>query len=164
MNKFLLKITPEGALRVGLGLMYVYSGIDMLLHPTSWLWVIRSSFKFLPDDMRMSLFANQEFINNYVLLQGIAEFILAIIFLSWFIPRYIVKFFVLLSIFKFIAILALVSINAVTFEIVGLLGVSVALWMMLKNNPIPNHISIGLGQVNKPIAETFEEFMGEQSK
>ena len=36
------KIKPAFFLRLGLGLMFVYSGLDLIRHPAAWDWAVRS--------------------------------------------------------------------------------------------------------------------------
>jgi len=38
------RIPPEWALRIGLGTMFLYSGIDIFRHPKSWTWAVPTWF------------------------------------------------------------------------------------------------------------------------
>ncbi len=68
MRNFLNKITPEWALRAGLGVMYVYSGIDIVRHPTAWYWAVRPLFRWMPTAMQLAL-NKPEVINKYLLFR-----------------------------------------------------------------------------------------------
>ena len=180
MNKFLSKITPEWALRAGLGVMYVYSGIDIIRHPNSWFWAVRPLFKWFPATMQASL-SVPAVMTKYLIFQGIGELGLALLLLGWFFPKYLVKWSVVLSVLEFVVILMLIPIDAITFRDIGLLGAFVALWLILQGDfaAKPNNTQakkgydwpkpeIKLGgpsaQSGEPKVETFDEFMGNQSK
>src|SRR3989344_916771 len=182
MDKFLSKITPEWALRAGLGAMYIYSGIDIVRHPTAWYWAVRPLFKWFPASMRASL-SQPEIMNRYLLLQGIIEFILAFILLAWFLPKFWARWAAFITTLEFAAILLLVPIDAITFRDIGLLGGASALWIILSQSVftiptekyetkslkrVEHHLGktplTALGQADEPTVETFEEFMGTQSK
>ena len=118
------KLNPEWALRLSLGAMYLYSGIDIVRHPTAWLWVIRG----LPS------FINQPIVKfgaeKFLYYQGIGEIIMAILLLIWFVPRKIVKYIGLLSALEMTAIVLLVGVDAFTFRDIGLIGSGLALFLM----------------------------------
>lgn len=181
MNKFLHNLTPEWALRAGLGVMYLYSGIDIIRHPTSWFWAVRPILKFLPSGLQASLSA-PDMMTKYLIVQGAAEIIFAIVLLAWFIPRYMVKWVALISVLEMAGILLLIPIDAITFRDFGLLGASLALWLILMRGdsysiPAEKHESGGLNraehhdepdritkkgllpQPGEPVVETFDEFM-----
>ena len=130
MNLF-QKINPEQALRLGLGLTYLYSGYNLVIHPTAWHWA-------LPYWLRTVIAAFMS-LNTYLVLQGIGELLLAFILLGWFLPRRIVFLAAILSTVEFFAILflALFPFNATnfltTFRDIGLLGAASALLMLLIN-------------------------------
>jgi len=180
MNKFLSKITPEWSLRIGLGAMYVYSGIDIIRHPTAWFWAVRPLFKWLPLAMQPVL-SKPEVMTKYLVFQGIGELVLAFLFLAWFLPKYLVKWAALVSVLEFAGILVLIPIDAITFRDIGLLGAFMALWLMLVRGnfdiPAEAHEPGGLKRAEhhdkpvepkkltnpeEPVVETFEEFMGGQ--
>ena len=175
MNKFIAKISPEWALRGGLGIMYVYSGVDIIIHPTSWFWAVRPLLKWLPTSLQASL-GVPEVMTKYLVFQGIGELVLAFLFLAWFLPKYLVKWASLLSVIEFAGILILLPIDAITFRDIGLLGSFIALWLMLMrgNFDIPaeqhepgglnraEHHDVGIksNKPGEPLVETFDEFMG----
>ena len=165
MNKLLNKLTPEWALRAGLGAMYVYSGIDIIRHPTSWFWAVRPMLKLLPASMRASLGASEVMI-KYLIFQGIGELVLAFLILGWFLPRYLVKWAALVSILEFAVILILIPIDAITFRDIGLLGAFIALWLVLRGDfknttePVASKTFLASQVGGKSEVETFDEFMG----
>lgn len=125
MGDFLQKLKPEWPLRIGLGLMYVYSGYDIFVHPTAWYWALRP----LPQFLHV-LINNQIGINAYLRVQGVGEIILALLFLAWFLPRGVVRFASALAALEMALILWFVGIDAVTFRDIGLLGATVALFVI----------------------------------
>ncbi len=120
--KFLYKLNPEWTLRLGLGLMYVYSGLDIFRHPTAWYWALRP----LPSSLQV--FINNEIgINNFLKIQAVGELVLAALFLAWFLPRRLLRLAAFLAILEMALILWLVGVDAVTFRDIGLLGAALAL-------------------------------------
>ncbi len=119
----------EWALRLSTGIMYIYSGVDLFRHPSSWTWA-------LPYWLR-GIIGKVIEINLYIQIQGIIEIIFAVIFLLWIIPRPVVKWFALLSAVEFAAILVLgfmpwsATNFTTTFRDIGLLGGSLALYFLL---------------------------------
>ena len=129
MNVF-AKSSPEWPLRLGLGAMYLYSGIDLVLHPTAWAWAI-------PYWLRQTVISVVP-LNTYLQLQGAVEIVFALALLAWFLPRGLVRGAALLSALEFLVILALAffpfseAIFLITFRDIGLLGASIALFMILR--------------------------------
>lgn len=125
MINFFKKLNAEWALRLSLGIMYLYSGIDIVLHPSSWTWAIRS----LPS------FANNiisDFgVERFLTIQGYSEIIMAVILLVKFVPRKIVKYVALFSAVEMMTITLFVGVDAVTFRDIGLIGSGFALFLML---------------------------------
>ena len=119
------KFSVERALRLSLGAMYLYSGINIVRHPNAWTWVIKQ----LPPLIQNPI--TQFGAEKYLLSQGVGEIILALIFLIWFLPRSIVKYAGLFSAFEMLAIILLVGVDAVTFRDIGLIGPGLALFLML---------------------------------
>lgn len=120
--KFLQKISAEWPLRFGLGAMYLYSGIDLIRHPTAWHWAVR------PLPMVIQNFINTQIgINQYLVLQGIGELALAFFLIAWFLPRAFSFIAALLTVIEMTLIIVLVGVDAVTFRDIGLLGAALAL-------------------------------------
>lgn len=118
----LRKLSPEWYLRLGLGLMYVYSGIDIFRHPTAWYWALRPLPQFL-----QVIINNEIGINNYLKIQAVGELALAFLLLAWFLPRRFVRWAAGLAAVEMALILWFVGIDAVTFRDIGLLGAALAL-------------------------------------
>ena len=177
MNKFLSKLTPEWALRAGLGVMYLYSGIDIVRHPTAWFWAVRPIFKWFPAGMR-AIFTQSDFMKSFLISQGIIEIIFALVLLAWFLPKKFAKYVAGLTVLEMAGILLLIPIDAVTFRDLGLLGGALALFLILSggfkettNNSQPTTqnkveqkpVKEGLpGQAGEPLVQTFDEFIGNQ--
>ena len=177
MNKFLSKLTPEWALRAGLGIMYMYSGIDIVRHPTAWFWAIRPVFKWFPEGMRAT-FTQPDFMKSFLISQGIVEIIFALVLLAWFLSKKFAKYVAGLTALEMAAILFLIPIDAVTFRDFGLLGGALALFLilnegyketisnsrpMMQNKIEQKTIKEGLpGQAGEPLVQTFDEFIGNQ--
>ncbi len=165
MNKPLSKLSPEWSLRTGLGAMYLYSGIDIIRHPTAWHWAVKPLLKWFPTSAQVAL-SQPEAMNRYLLSQGIVELALAFILLAWFLPKFWARWVALITTLEFVAILLLIPIDAITFRDIGLLGGALALWVILSRNvfiipaekPEPESSE---RQAGEPTVETFEEFMGQ---
>ena len=130
----LQKIAPEWPLRLGLGIMYLWSGIDITLYPTAWYWALRS----LPQNLQGFVTASVS-IDTFFRLQGVSEILLAFLLLAWFLPRIFPLFAALVATLEFAAILAFLPINAITFRDIGLLGGALTLFLIiLKDHRGPN--------------------------
>lgn len=117
------KIKVEWVLRISLGLMYLYSSVDLIMHPKSWTWAVPWWFSklvtpFVPLDV-------------YLRLQGGFELIMAIIFLALFWKGGIVLFFAIISSLELLFILCFSPQFATTFRDIGVLGASVGLCLVL---------------------------------
>ncbi len=110
------------SLRLGLGVMFLYSGIDIILHPTAWYWAVRGLPLFIQNII------NTVGIDTYLKLQGASELILAIAFLAWFLPRWITRIAALAATVEMAAILLLVGVDFITFRDFGLVGAGAALF------------------------------------
>src|SRR3989338_9999490 len=118
------KFTPETILRTTLGVMYLYSGFDLMIHPGTWVWALPYWLRELMQPVIDVL--------AYIRIQGFAEIIFALILLAWFLPRVYVKWVAILSTLEFAGILILAFIPwstanfLTTFRDIGLLGASLA--------------------------------------
>ena len=122
----LRKLNAEWALRLSLGAMYLYSGIDIVRHPAAWTWAVRDLPQFL-----QRIIADEFGINKFLYFQGMLEIAIAAMFLLWFVPKFVVKYVGLLSAIEMALIVLLVGIDAVTFRDIGLIGPGLALFLML---------------------------------
>ena len=126
---FLAKINPEWSLRLGFGIMYLYSGSDLIRHPTAWYWAIPLWFK--------NLIISAISLETYLRFQGIIEIFFAVVLLGWFFKTAIVKIVALLSALEMASILAFAFLPwseanfLITFRDIGLLGGAVALLTIL---------------------------------
>ena len=116
-------------MRLGLGLMYLYSGQDLIRHPTAWYWA-------LPYWLKNAI-ASTVLLDAYLRFQGAVEILFALVFLGWFLKPAIVKWVALLSTIEFAVILLLAFMPwseanfLITFRDIGLLGGSLALFLLL---------------------------------
>jgi len=118
---FLRKMNPEVPLRLGLGLMYLYSGRDLIINPIHWegfapVWFERLVGILMPMDA-------------YLRLQGAGELAIAFLLLAWFLGRWGVRVAALLAVIEMLGILLLAGIDPITFRDIGLLGGAAALWI-----------------------------------
>ena len=123
--KILQRIKPVWILRISLGFSYLYSGYDLFAHPTGWYWALRP----LPD------FA-QDIINDvigkdlFLRTQGIAEMVMALLFLAWFLPKIGVRVAAFLSALQMTLILIAIGLTLETFRDIPILGASLAVLLM----------------------------------
>ncbi len=116
---FINKIQAEWPLRLGLGLMYLYSSYDIFYHTQNWKGYIPQWFFHLIIPI-MS-------IDLYLKLQAVGEFVIALLFLAWFSGKWGVRIAAILSTIEMLAIILLSGIDNVTFRDIGLLGASLSL-------------------------------------
>lgn len=121
-----LKLSPIWPLRIGFGLMYLYSSQSIFLSPESWTWAIPDWFTIIVE-----IFIP---ITTFLRLQALVEFWMALTFLAWFLKPKIVQVAALLSTLELLGILALSPLSSfpVTFRDLGLVGASFALFLLLR--------------------------------
>ncbi len=130
---FLQKINPAWALRLGLGLMYLYSGFDLFYYPSHWYgfvpqWFSRAIMPFLSTEI-------------YLRIQGAGEIVIGLLFLAWFSGVWGVRAAALLAVFEMASILLFVGIDPITFRDIGLLGATLALLVIsFQNFNFPQNI------------------------
>ena len=123
------KIQPEWALRLGIGVMYLYSGQDLIRSPRAWIWA-------LPYWLRQMI-SGVISVDVYLRIQGGVEIIMALVFFAWFLKPTLVKWIALLSTLEMAGILVLAFLPwsennfLITFRDIGLLGGSLALFLLL---------------------------------
>jgi len=159
MNKLIKKLNVEWVLRVSLGLMYFYSGIDLVRHPTAWYWAVR------PLPMFVQNVIAKIGIDQYLKFQGVGELALAAILLVKFIPRVLVIIVAGFTVVEMAAILLFVGIDAITFRDIGLLGAALALYVILvggsekpKDKQLKSTI-LAENRLGEPKVETYDQFM-----
>lgn len=120
----------EWPIRIGTGIMYLYSGFDLFLHPNAWKWAIPPWL----DEIISSVVA----INTYIKFQGLVEIVIALMLFAWFLKPVIVKYVALISALEMAAIILLAflpfkeSVFFIVFRDIGVLGGSLALYFVLK--------------------------------
>ncbi len=118
LNRF----QPTLPLRLGFGLMYLYSGYDMVVNPAAWVWTVQ------PPGLKDFIEGVTGNIHHFLQLQGVVEIIMALIFLAWFAPTRFVRWAALLSTVLIALILWFTGLDGVTFRNLGLVGASLALF------------------------------------
>jgi hypothetical protein len=126
--QFLTKLSPIMFLRLGLGLMFLYSGFDIVRNPNAWSWAVHG----LPIFIQSMIDAIG--LETYLRLQGMSEILLAAALLAWFLPRKIGAIAGLIAGLEMLAITVLVGLDAVTFRDIGLVGAGFALFLLLWND------------------------------
>lgn len=119
---FIAKLNPVWVLRLGLGLMYLYSGYDLFANPQHW-------YGFVPKWLSQAVLAVGP-IELYLKLQGIGELIIGLLFLAWFAGRWVVRVAAVLATIEMVLILIFVGIDPITFRDIGLLGAAAALLIL----------------------------------
>jgi len=127
--RFLRKISPEWALRIGLGLMYLYSGYDLIANPQHW-------YGFVPKWL-YQVVTQISSIEAYLRLQGAIELTIGVLFLAWFWGRWGVRIASIVTLTEMVLIMIFVGIDPITFRDIGLLGGVLALLIISFNSSIP---------------------------
>ncbi len=112
-------LNAEWALRVCLGVMYLYSGSDLVFAPEHWYGYIPAWFSQMIAPLMTT--------NSYLHLQGAAEIIIGLLLLTWFVHGRFVQIATIAATLEMALILIFVGVNLVTFRDVGLLGATLAL-------------------------------------
>ena len=113
-------ITPELALRIGLGGVFFYAGVNSLLNPTSWIGYIPQWVEVVPFLSReAALFAH-----------GIFEVVLALLLFVGFWKR-LAGTLIFLSL---AGILMFYGVDDVSFRDFGLLAAAYAFLLLVKQN------------------------------
>ena len=134
---FLSKLSATLFLRFGLGLMFLYSGFDIVSHPSAWAWAVRG----LPSFMQSMV--DVVGLETYLRLQGASELVLALALLAWFLPRKVGAIAGLVAGLEMLAITVLVGLDAITFRDIGLVGAGFALFLLLWNDSAFSRPGIG---------------------
>ncbi len=124
-KKLYSKLNPEAFLRVGFGAMYLYSSIDIIRHPANWEWAVKT----LPGFIQTPI-VNVMGLNGFLFWHGVGELVLALVFLSWFLPRIFLRFAAFFAFLEMASILVFIGIDLITFRDIGLLGGMAALLVM----------------------------------
>lgn len=116
----------EKTLRLTLGGMYVYSGLDLIRHPENWTSYVALLPDFLLDKIELIG------VERFLFIQGVGELVIAAIFILWFMPRIFVKIAALLAAIEMASILFFIGVDSITFRDVGLLGSSLAIFILAR--------------------------------
>lgn len=119
------RLKPAFALRLSLAAMYIYSGYSLVTSPTSWT-------QFVPFNLKELLGRINIPVTAFVQIQGVVELAIAAVFLLWFLPRRWIKWFAFLSTVEMSFILIFGRIDLVTFRDIGLLGASLATFLIYR--------------------------------
>jgi hypothetical protein len=113
------------SLRIGFAAMYAYSGVDIMLHPRSWLWAVPNWFVDIVSQFMA--------IETFLRIQAAGELAFALAFLLWFLKPRMVSIVAALAAFEMAGILAIgkTGIDSITFRDLGLLGGLIALCILL---------------------------------
>ena len=65
-------------------------------------------------------------------VQGVGEILVALIFVIWFAPRNLVRYVAFLSALEMALILIFTGIDLITFRDIGLLGLSLAIFLIYR--------------------------------
>ena len=115
----MIKTGTEWPIRVGCGCVNLYSGFFLLTDPHRY-------YKYVPG--WLNSFTNFiASLDTYLRFQGIAEMMIAICLLGWFVPRWCVRIAAILLTAEMTLILLFVGVDAVTFRNMGLVGAALAL-------------------------------------
>ena len=128
-------IKPIWALRLTLGIMYVYTGVDFLRAPEHW-------YGFTPAWFSQLVLTVSPSMDVYLRIQGVGELMLGLAFLAWFLPLFLVRITAFLSALEIALILLLVGIDLITFRDIPILGASFAVFLMTfqKHGPAAKQI------------------------
>ena len=119
MIEKLRKIKPEWILRIGLGVMYIYSGLNLFSSSEAWQGFVPGWF--------FSFWNNIGPIEIFLKLQGVGELVLGLLFLAWFSGKRGVLIASLLSSLEIFGILLFVGVDLVTFRDIGVLSAALSL-------------------------------------
>lgn len=116
------KINPEIPLRLAFGLMYIYSGLDLIRNPAHWYGFAPAWF-----ERAVGIFLSMD---SYLWLQGAGEIVIALLLLAWFLGRWGVRLASLLALIEMMGILFFAGIDPITFRDIGLVGGMLSLWIL----------------------------------
>ena len=119
------RLKPEFVLRLSLALMYLYSGWSLIASPKSWT-------QFVPFWLKENLAQISFPVTAFVQVPGVVEIIVALIFVIWFLPRRWVRYAAFLSALEMALILIFAGIDLTTFRDIGLLGASLAVFLIYR--------------------------------
>ena len=122
-------IQPELPLRLGLAATFLYSGLDLLRHPTSWHWALNPVLNKMPASIK-ALIETDIGINTFLQIQGGIELVYVLLLLTWFLPKKILMATAFVISAEMLGIVLLTGVDAITFRDFGLLGAGIALYVI----------------------------------
>lgn len=122
---FLKSISPLWILRLSLGLAYLYSGYDLLVHPTGWYWAIRGLPQFI-----QTIITDSIGLDHFLRTQGVGELVIAFALVAWFLPKWALKWASFLVVAQMALILIFVGLSLDTFRDIVILGAGLALFVI----------------------------------
>ena len=122
---FLKNISPSWILRLSLGLAYLYSGYDLLSHPTGWYWAIRGLPQFI-----QTIITDSIGLDHFLRTQGVVELMIAFGLVAWFLPKWALKWSSFLIVAQMALILIFVGLSLDTFRDIVILGAGLALFVI----------------------------------
>ena len=131
MSSILQKLKPEWVLRTGLGLMYLYSGFDLILNPKGWTWALPYWYKQMVVVVMP--------IESYLRFQGAVELLMAFLLLSFFFPKKVALVVAAVSSLELLFILFFAPQFSITFRDLGVLAAVFSLVLILyrENQNLP---------------------------
>ncbi len=127
MNLLRKLAKPETFLRLGLGLMFLYSGYSIYSNPGMW----ESYVTDLPQWVQMLIAYVHLTVPQFLTIQGVAEMIFGAVLILWFLPLWLVRTVSILITLELASILILIGVTGVTFRDIGLVGAAIALVLTL---------------------------------
>ena len=118
-------ISPVWILRVSLGISYLYSGYDLLVHPTGWYWAIRSLPQFI-----QTIITDSIGLDHFLRTQGAAELMVAFGLVAWFLPKWALRWASFFVVAQMAFILIFVGLTLDTFRDIVILGAGLALFII----------------------------------
>ena len=114
-------ISPQWPLRIGLGLVYCFSGYSILTNTLAWMGFVPTWFSSMLSPLSL---------NTFLQAQGGGELLMGLLLLVWFTPRWLVRAVAVAGMIEMIGILVFVGIDMVTFRDMGLLGAMASLYLL----------------------------------
>ena len=119
------RLKPELVTRLALVITYFYTGYSLFTSPKSWT-------QFAPLWFKEALMSFNFPVDTFIQGQGVIEFILAIIFIAWFAPHRFVRWAALISALEMALILIFTGVDLTTFRDIGLLCLSLAIFLIYR--------------------------------
>lgn len=126
------KISPVWPLRLGLGLMFIYSGSDLFFNTEHW-------YGYIPPWLE-NIITNLVSLDFYLRMQGIGEFAMGLLLLAWFGGIWGVRIASLAATLEMASIIVIVGIDPITFRDIGVLGGAVSLLILSWKELLPKEV------------------------